>query len=224
VQFCFDKKEFGCYRSDFAFIIDISAFIRENLPDNQWLSGEGTMKSLVLKTITMLLALASVCAAFDPSQEIKYIGRFSDMRFTEEHQYGNEVELWMAGKTLVGFLLWSQGSIGDTPTGTVENVSYDPQTGKLSFTSKLTTGSHYCKVHHDVPSQDLFKFKGTLTHDSLSGELLHLQALDENNVISKEQIVLKRMEENQASGYQKTTYSKFKQRAKSILEFRGPKW
>lgn len=182
------------------------------------------MNRRLLIIVAVLLAFASVHAAPNPTDELNYLGSYSNMRFTEEHQYGSEVELWATGNIVVGLFFWSQGLMGDTPTGTIENVVYDPQTGKLSFTSKLTTGSHYCKVHHDVPSQDLFKFKGTLKQDALSGELSHLQALDKDAVMSNEQVILKRVGGNQAPEYQRTTFAEFQKRAKTILEFRGPKW
>ena len=118
--------------------------------------------------IALLLALVAGVAIAATPQPFVSVGSYSNFRFTAEHQYGVGVDLWKDGSTLVGLFYSAAGPAGDTPAGKLENVVFDPATGHLSFTARLTVGQHVCKVHSFVPSQDLFRFNGALTDRSLS--------------------------------------------------------
>jgi hypothetical protein len=162
--------------------------------------------------------------AIDSKQEIQFVGRFSNMSVTEEHQYGDRVDLWRTDENIFGHFLHSEGLAGDTPVGEIVDVQYNSKSGALSFKAKLTTGEHYCKLHSGVPSQDLFKFKGTLKADSLEGELIHIEVLDDNRVNSQENVVLKKLNVKQEGNYPSETYREWQKKSKEILGFRGPKW
>jgi hypothetical protein len=165
-------------------------------------------------------AIGAESIAFD--QQVIFVGSFSNMRFTEEHQYGDKIELWRAGNRIFGHFLHSAGLAGDTPIGLLENVKYDPKSGKLSFKAKLTIGQHYCKVHTDVPSHDIFEFKGNLRKDTITGQLIQMEALDNDQVISDEKVSLPKGKQAPASAVQ--TYGEWLKQSKSILDLRGPKW
>jgi hypothetical protein len=181
--------------------------------------------AIIFASLSLLGASRIVGAeAIDSKQKIQFVGRFSNMSFTEEHQYGDRVDLWRTGENIFGHFLHSEGLAGDTPVGEIADVHYNSRSGALSFEAKLTTGEHYCKLHRGVPSQDLFKFKGTLKADSLEGELIHIEVLDDNHVISKENVLLKRPKVKEASNDPSETYGEWQKKSKVILGFRGPKW
>jgi len=150
-----------------------------------------------------------------------HIGGFSNMEFTEEHQYGSEVDLWKAGDRVVGTFSNSEGLAGDTPTGMLQSVVYHEQTGAISFEAKLTMGQHYCKEHKDIPSKDLFQFEGIIGEESLIGVLRQLDALHNNRLSGDE----KKVELKRIKGEMPTqTYNQWMEQIERILSFRGPKW
>ena len=135
------------------------------------------------RTIRILIAIALPltgtlraqeveCAPIPDTTSIQILGAFSDMRYTEEHAYGQTVELWRTGKCIFGFLEVAAGLAGDTPTGVLIQVRHNSGTGDLAFTAKLTTGLTYAvNAKEWVPSRDFFVFGGRLSGGMLKGKL-----------------------------------------------------
>ncbi len=97
-------------------------------------------------SLTVAFLAGSIAFGAEPigsDQQVTFVGSFSNMRYTEEHQYGDEIDLWRSGNQIFGHFLHSAGLAGDTPTGLIEDVKYDPKNGNLSFKAKLTMGQHY---------------------------------------------------------------------------------
>jgi len=57
------------------------------------------------------LVLAIPAFAQDPSRPLRAIGRFSNLRLTEEHAYGYTFDLWRDGDSIVGLFLASEGLV-----------------------------------------------------------------------------------------------------------------
>ena len=168
-----------------------------------------------------LMAFLAIAQA-DEFRKMTGLGAYSNYQFTEEHQYGSGVQLWREGSTLLGLFSHSQGLIGDTPTGILEKVSFDPKTGRVSFTARLTLGQHGCKVHANVPSQDVFQFEGVLTDRSLSGALKHADKLHPEQAPMEEKIILKKSDDWIVTPYRNR--AQWEADIKDMLRFRGPKW
>lgn len=171
--------------------------------------------------LAAVVFLQSVSQAGQPAPIIG-LGMFSNYQYTEEHQYGSAVELWREGNTLFGLFSNSEGLMGDTTTGLLEKIKYDPTTGHISFTARLTMGIHSCKVHKNIPSQDIYSFDGVLSKASLTGTLMYYVNLHQDQPPNKEKVVLKK-----ADGWEITQYSsreKWDVEIKNIPKFRGPKW
>jgi hypothetical protein len=177
-----------------------------------------TQRSVILLTVVFLLAIAHA----GQSSSIIGLGTFSNFRFTEEHQYGAAVQLWREGEALFGLFSYSQGLIGDTPAGILEKVTFDPKTGRISFTARLTMGFHGCKLHKNVHSQDAFRFDGVLSELSLSGTLIHADNLHQELNPKKENVVLKKSDEWVITQHQ--SREQWEVAMKNILKLRGPKW
>jgi hypothetical protein len=188
------------------------------------LNGEVNMKLKFWLAMVLALFASKIVHADSDSLEFTTIGSFSNMRFTEEHQYGSALQLWREGTDLLGLFLYSEGLIGDTPTGLLENTRYDSETGMISFTAKLTTGQHFCKVHNDVPSHDLFSFQGELSDSSVSGVLMRSDSLHPENPPVAEKVVLKRMDGEEANPTVYHSRADWEAACKEILKFRGPRW
>jgi hypothetical protein len=156
--------------------------------------------------------LSFIAAAFAQApRPITFVGEFSNMRYTEEHAYGYSVQLWREGSAVFGLLLASEGLAGDTPAGLLEDLKYDPRSGKLSFKAKLTMGADAWQQ----PSHDLFEFDGKLGAATIFGVLKRSAAM--------ERINLPKLQPDSVLS-QARTYDEWKRQTDEILRRRGPKW
>jgi hypothetical protein len=103
------------------------------------------------------------------------VGAFSNIRYTEEHAYGQAVQLWRQGDRLLGLFLYTDGRQFDFNTGLLEHVMFNPATGELSFDAYASQ----------------FHFKGRLAKATVTGLLKRMHPLD-GRQIAADHIVLKR--------------------------------
>jgi hypothetical protein len=180
----------------------------------------------------MLLLLALIlgspgqagCRTIPDTAHINPIGRFSDMRYTEEHAYGRAVNLWRAGNCIFGLLEISEGLLGDTPTGLLTDVRSTP-TGTLGFIAKLTTGiTTVAGSKAWVPSRDLFVFTGRLEITALEGTLRRSDKLRPSIEPADSHIVLRRVSQWDGPLDDARSYGAWREAVEPILRFRGPKW
>lgn len=174
-------------------------------------------------TVLLISVLAvAPCMAQPPAAAMTVVGEFSNMRFTEEHAYGFTVQLWRHGTDLAGLLLSSAGLQGDTPTGLLENVQFEPRTGKLSFSARLTTAAAIMEGGRQEPTRDFFEFQGILRRTSLSGVLKRSDRLRHGATPFSQRVVLSKQEDSGMT--QPSSYVEWKTETDEILKYRGPKW
>ena len=178
--------------------------------------------------IAVALALMSPsqvsCRTIPDTARIQSIGRFSDIRYTEEHAYGHAVMLWRAGGCIFGLFESSEGLAGDTPTGLLTDVRHSPS-GALSFAAKLTTGmTNIAGSAAPVPSRDLFGFTGRLGNTALEGRLGRSDQLRPAVEPAVIHIVLRRVPKQDELFDEAKTYSAWREAVEPILRFRGPRW
>ena len=154
------------------------------------------------------------------------IGDFSNRKSDGEHEWGYSVELWKQEDKICGLIAGSSHSrlYGDPPTGLLEDVQFDPKTGKMSFRAKLTLGLWSDRDHRNLPSQDVYEFEGVLTAKKLKGNLLTSNELCDDKCPRREQIELRRSKDSSFLMDDYQSYSEWKSYADRILNFRGPKW
>lgn len=181
------------------------------------------MKIKVLFLTVFLLATTSFSFA-QTTGSVKKLGVFTNMKFTQEHQYGYSVELWQEQDRIFGFFLSSQGLIGDTPTGLLEDVRFDSKTGKLEFRARLSNGSTFDKNNQQIPTRDVYRFKGFLKGQKLAGVLEHTDALSQSPVSKKANVSLQKSKSESAAMSKAKSYDEWKTEADEILNLRGPKW
>lgn len=187
---------------------------------------------MLIATILALIVFptsATECTqSLKASTPIISIGTFSNMRFTEEHAYGYVVVLWRAEDCVFGLFFSSWGLMGDTPTGRIENLSYDKSTQSISFEARLTMGvipSSITPSSSWVPSMDAYRFSGTLGKDSLDGTLSHeILNYPNKQTPSSEKLSLPITVDETMRLSDFHTFSEWEAYAKSVLSFRGPKW
>jgi hypothetical protein len=116
------------------------------------------------------LALLSTAAHAQSASEspVVPIGRFSDMRYHGEHCTGHTLDLWRRDARLLGVMRYCYGLADTLPKGSIDGSV----AGKhVTFTTNLSTGSDYLGAGKQVPSQDHWKFAGTLSPTSLAGRI-----------------------------------------------------
>ena len=177
------------------------------------------MKYSVSAPFLMFVAGVALAGELQP---FTALGAYSNFRFTQEHQYGAQVELWKDGSSLVGRFYYSEGLIGDVPVGLLEKIEFDPVTGKIAFSAKLTRGEHSCRIHKNVPGRDLYNFEGVLTATSISGILKHADGLHPEQAPTEEKTVLQKLDAASIIQYQ--SREEWESATKTILRYRGPKW
>ncbi len=175
--------------------------------------------------LLLWLALLFSPAHAAPQSRVAVFGEYSNVINTEEHSYGYTLQLWKENGRLLGFLLVAGGLSGDTPTGQIENVRYDARNGSIHFTARLSTGLQYdARRKTQAFSHDLFTFDGVLANDSLSGTMLHQDALSRKSPPTSEHVTLRFSSQgtNLMEAYpSRATWTTM---AKRILKFRGPQW
>jgi hypothetical protein len=176
------------------------------------------MKTLLL--ISLLAFSPLLCG--QSASPISVVGDFSDMRHTEEHSYGYSLQLWRQGDTLFGFFLASEGLSGDTPTGMLDEVKFDPRSGALSFKAKLNIGVVLLDAGKQAPSRDLFEFRGTLGQDAIAGTLTRRDMLHPGAKPRVSRVQLRKGDSELMT--KAATYDDWKKSADEILKRRGPKW
>ena len=157
------------------------------------------------------------------AQRPRFLGEFSNVKYTEEHAYGAAVELWGADSSVFGLFDFAEGLQGDTPTGLLDDVEFDPGSRRLSFKAKLSLGLHYCARHpKGVPSRDLFEFSGKLTQERLAGTLVRSDALHPEGKPDIRRIALAKTAG--APPLEPASYGEWKRWADAIVKRRGPRW
>jgi hypothetical protein len=137
---------------------------------------------------------------------VQVVGSYDNLRYTSEHTYGYTVELWRQGDRILGLFSFTNGAQADFDTGTLDNLTFDPRTGAVTFESYA----------------GMFGFEGTLTRNALSGRLSSAPRIGAPRDQHKE-VVLRRSEEATALLRDYATFREWKQMAGEIVKRLGPK-
>ncbi|HLG19830.1 MAG TPA: hypothetical protein VI895_08475, partial [Bdellovibrionota bacterium] len=90
---------------------------------------------LVLITMNTALVPGKARSAGTSEDKIVFLGTFYSERFTEEHEYRNQIDLWRQGSTVFGLSAQTAGLIGDQkPIIQRLEGSMDPKTSEITLT------------------------------------------------------------------------------------------
>ena len=166
-------------------------------------------------------------AAAEPKSEVQVLGAFARISHPggrrSEDAFGHLLMLWKEGDRIFGLLALYVGAPADPPTGLLEDVRFDPRTRRFSFTARLSTGFVRAPGDKWVPTQDRFRFTGTLTPTVVSGTLQHFDGLRSADPPVSKQIRL-RLAKHLTEGLRPApaSYEDWKTWADEILRRRGP--
>lgn len=150
---------------------------------------------------------------------VKPFGTYWKVISDGEHANGYDIELWKQNEKFYGLISAHSGLVGDPPTGILENMQFDPKTGKFSFSAKLPSG--WC--NSKMQARDIFEFEGILTNKKIMGNWLIKKDFcsGDYNIESKKIINLPRLKESSREMNEYRSYAEWKNYADKILAFRG---
>lgn len=183
------------------------------------------IRSLLLISCVLLLAPQPRSSA-QPANAVRVLGNFSNVRRAgEDDAFGHTLRLWKEGNKLFGLFAAYVGPPADPPVGMLEDVRFDPRTGRLSFSARLSTGLVSGQGYDRVASRDRFVFKGVLARREVRGTLQHSNDLFPNRRPESEKIRLRRSRFlTELMMPPPATYSEWKTWADEVLQRSGPKW
>jgi hypothetical protein len=132
---------------------------------------------------------SSIAAA--PEMAVRGVGEYSTMRQDAEHCSGYRVILWKAAGKIYGVFSACSGLVGDIPSGVLEETDYDTRTGALRFQAHLSLGSDYVGGGKQIPSKDVFFFKGRISRRMLRGLLRHVDEAYEKKMPSTMRVTMR---------------------------------
>ena len=101
------------------------------------------------------------------SPPFEFLGKFSNMTYSQEHQGGEHVYLWREQNELYGYMEYSLGgALGDYTTARLENVRFDAATKRLSFQARNPLYDEKGNV-----IRNLFVFDGLIKPNTIEGTL-----------------------------------------------------
>ena len=151
--------------------------VRFKVTPNRWLltdafraakPGHRAAKDILVRRwliwVFVVVPALSFGVAFTP---FEFLGKFSNMTYSQEHQGGEDVYLWREQDELHGYMEYSLGgALGDYTTARLENVEFNTATGRLSFQARSPLYDEKGNV-----IRNLFVFDGFIRPNALEGIL-----------------------------------------------------
>jgi hypothetical protein len=156
--------------------------------------------------------------------EVSVVGAYSNRIVADKNAQGYGIELWNDGDRYFGFFLNSAGMNEDMPLGVMEDLRYDPATHVLVFKAKLSVGRTTVDGESWVPTRDVYHFEGTLFPDQISGDLIHIDAMQTDRPATHEAVKLYRAREEEASLPKFKSFEQWSELARKLMAARGPQW
>ncbi len=165
--------------------------------------------------VAFLVVMAATGRGLATPDPVVVVGEFSNIRVTDEHANGYSVQLWRQGNKTFGLFSVAEGLAGDTPTGILRDVYFEPRTGRLSFTARLALGVFYLPPGKYVPACTLYELHGVLEKSTITGTLKQVDLVHHKTVASGQSVRLGK-EANDVMVHP-TSYAEWQQWAQGLL-------
>jgi hypothetical protein len=130
-----------------------------------------------------------------PTSSVVWMGEFTNMEYSEEHQWGESIELWRSGECVFGIFISMAGLQGDPPRSAIKNGIFDSKTGRLSFNAvykRVTVSSDpVSNLSKETVTENWFVVKGILTKRAFRGTV-QKSSSEYPKIVSKGTLRLKR--------------------------------
>lgn len=162
----------------------LSAFcVRRSL--QRW----ATKLILMRPCLFWVFAVVSTLSFGVVSLPFEFLGKFSNMTYSQEHQGGEDVYLWRAQNELYGYMEYSLGgALGDYTTARLENIRFDAATKRLSFQARNPLYDEKGNV-----IRNLFVFDGLIRPHAIVGTLKCRNAITNEHCSNDQKVSWKRV-------------------------------
>lgn len=149
------------------------------------LAGEASAGNLSMRLwLFWVLVFVPTLSAGVVSPPFAFLGKFSNMTYSQEHQCGEHVYLWREQDELYGYMEYSLGgALGDFTTARLENVRFDAATQKLSFQAKNPLYDEKGNV-----LRNLFVFEGFIGPNGIEGTLTCRNSLTDDPCLTDQKV------------------------------------
>ncbi len=154
------------------------------------------------------------------SPPIEFVGKFSNMTYSQEHQGGEDVYLWREQNELFGYMEYSLGgALGDYTTARLENVRFDAATNRLSFQARNPLYDEKGNV-----IRSLFVFDGFIRPNEIEGTLKCRGAMANGYCMNERKISWKKLTLENAAMYHMKGRQDWEAHVNEQLNEHGARW
>jgi hypothetical protein len=154
------------------------------------------------------------------SPPLEFLGTFSNMNYSEDHQSGEDVYLWRDQKELHGYMEYSLGgALGDYTTARLENIRFDAETKRLSFQARNPLYDEEGNV-----IRNLFVFDGLMGQDAIAGTLKCRTAIANEECWNDKNVSWKKLAIENTGFYQMRNRQELEIHINEQLKEHGARW
>jgi hypothetical protein len=148
------------------------------------------------------------------------LGHFSNMRYSQDHQSGQDVYLWRELNELYGYMDYSLGgALGDYTTARLENVRFDPAKKTFSFQAKNPLYDERGNV-----IRNLFVFDGGISSNAIEGTLKCLPAITNEPCANDEKVLWKKVKRANTEMHRIGNRQDWETLVTELLKVHGARW
>lgn len=166
-----------------------------------------------------VLAIVPAHSLAIDSPAFEFVGQFSNMTYSQDHQGGEDVYLWRERNDLHGYIEYSLGgALGDTTTARLENIRFDAATRKLSFQARNPLYDEKGNV-----IRNLFVFDGVIGPGAIAGVLQCRDAVTNERCWNDKKVSWKKGKRH-AEMYRLRSRQEWEAHLNEQLKLRGARW
>ena len=172
------------------------------------------------RSLFWVLALVPTLSSAVATPPFEFLGKFSNMTYSEEHQAGEDVYLWREQTALYGYMEYSLGgALGDYTTARLESIRFDAATKKLSFQVR----NPLYDENGDV-IRNLFVFDGLIRPNAIEGALRCRNATTNESCSNDQKVSWKKVVVANAEMYRVGTRQDWETHVNERLKEHGARW
>jgi hypothetical protein len=150
----------------------------------------------------------------------EFLGKFSSMTYSQEHQSGEVVYLWKEKNELYGYMEYSLGgALGDYTTSRLENVRFDSVSKALSFQARNPLYDEKGNV-----IRNLFVFDGLIKPNAIEGTLRCRDTITNGNCSNDRMVSWKKVTVENPETYRIRDRQDWETHISEQLKERGARW
>ena len=170
--------------------------------------------------LVSIFAIVSTLSFGVVSPPFEFLGKFSSMKYSQEHQGGEDVYLWTERNKLYGYMEYSLGgALGDYTTARLENIRFEVAARRLSFKAKNPLYDEKGNV-----IRNLFVFDGFIRPNAIEGALKCRDAITNEHCSNDKKVSWKKVTLENAGMYGMRNRQDWERHVDEQLKEHGARW